>query len=763
MEVCDQIVFLLHPDLVKQPPAGVRISAVRNSAEPVSYTVSENLAKSTVSLSTSVWDPATYQPWCRAVSSGPASPNAPGRREILTDLLTPDTATFLALDERLSAEMAKQPRQPDVYTDAALTLGTMAWFDGAGYFQDFRPLLNRMTAFLAVADALGAKGKNREMAEILRLVLVHDQVTAVKKIAAARQVPNGLPTAWLDALEVTATGDWRKTEPTAASGPMLLQLAHFHVLAQNMGSNKAESFLKKLSKPTGASWVRYISQAELTVGQGHRYCPTLAGLESAEASTIAKSLGETANWRGSYAEFVTKFDGRTSYERPPQDRVVGLQLWAGYTQRHFLQGAATLHNFLAHTLGMPDEAEKIADSMRTHFSSAYYYPFFAIKTEKARSAKFVEAQSQAEEIARTNPAMVAPKLWAELKPESPEGIARKAPDFHVFFNPELPRQTSFEAGKRIVEIGVGDENSLPLLESILVRCPYDYEMAVQTALVEGRPNNVEEKRMECDERFAPIHHWALAWVIKDSYDNPAKYERLLLGKTEWDPNAYIELSGYFQHRGDIAKAEKYLLLAHDKVDAVYFANNCGFLVKEYAKHGRFEEAEAMAKEAADAYSAGGLATYAWLKEYRQQWPEAVKTYRAIDSRYEGSTTFVDYIVRRKAAGQGWESEYQSTFDGYFPHGLEKVSLASFGKAPPSRGVRFSKSNADLRKNGLSANDIVVSIDGFRVETRDQYFPLRGLSDSADMNFVIWDGQAYSEIKAHQPGRRFYVDVLTYRK
>src|SRR5829696_3072911 len=83
MEVCDQIVFLLHPELLKQPAGENRITAQRNRSTPVSYTVEGGQAKSTVTLSAPVWDPATYQVWCKAVSrQTPGTAVAP-RRNIL--------------------------------------------------------------------------------------------------------------------------------------------------------------------------------------------------------------------------------------------------------------------------------------------------------------------------------------------------------------------------------------------------------------------------------------------------------------------------------------------------------------------------------------------------------------------------------------------------------------------------------------------------------------------------------------------------------
>ncbi len=767
MEVCDQIVFLLHPELIKQPTTANRITAECNRAEPVSYTVAAGSAKSTIALSTSAWDPATYQVWCKAVSGEAATPSPGQRPDMLTALLTPETANFLALDERLSAELAKHPRHPEIHTDAALLLGTIAWFDAAGHFQDVRPLIHRMTAFLAVADALGAKGRNREVAEMLRLVLIHDQVGALQKITAARTGTSGIQRPWLDALEVTATEDWRKTEPTAASGPMLLQLAHFRVLAKNMGANKAESFLKTLTQPPGVSWVRYLTQTELGIGQGHMYSRSLLGMEAADANLVAKACGQGSvlKPRDAYAGFVTQFDGLTAYERSPEARVVGLQLWAGRTQRHFLQAIVALEDFLENRWGVPEQAAEFTDVMHKQFSAAYYYPFLTIEIEKAGSPRFKEAQTATENLTREHPATVAPKLWAALKPETSEGIARRTPDFHRFYHPELPRHTSFEAGKRIYEIGVGDENSLPLLKDILARCPYDYEMAFQTALVEGRPNNVETKRMECNAQFAEIHDKALKWAAHAAQGNPQKYERLMLGKAPWDPNTYIELSVYFNDRKDIALAEKYLLLARGKADAVYFSNACDFLVKHYAASGRLAEAEDLAKEAADTYSAGGLGTYAWLKEYRQQWPDAAQTYKAIDERYDkaGDSAHLGYVMRRKLAGEGWLPEYQKIVDTYFPGGIQKVALASLSNTPPTTGIRFSKTTESLQKAGIDPSDIIVGLDGIRVENRDQYMAARKLSDSPDMVFLIWDGQGYAAMQAHQPGRRFGLDVRNYQK
>lgn len=108
-----------------------------------------------------------------------------------------------------------------------------------------------------------------------------------------------------------------------------------------------------------------------------------------------------------------------------------------------------------------------------------------------------------------------------------------------------------------------------------------------------------------------------------------------------------------------------------------------------------------------------------MKEYRQQWAKASETYQAIDERY--------------------------------------------GNTPPTTGACFTGTNEKLRKIGIDPSDVVVGLDGIRVENREQYFAVRTLSDSPDMLFLVWDGQRYAEMKAQQPGRRFNLDLRSYRK
>ena len=50
-----------------------------------------------------------------------------------------------------------------------------------------------------------------------------------------------------------------------------------------------------------------------------------------------------------------------------------------------------------------------------------------------------------------------------------------------------------------------------------------------------------------------------------------------------------------------------------------------------------------------------------------------------------------------------------------------------------------------------------------VQNQAQYTFVRALSDSPTMDLIVWDGQAYREITANQPGRLFGVEMQDYRR
>src|SRR4029453_10004592 len=120
---------------------------------------------------------------------------------------------LLAQNERLSNVLAADFWNPSHHESAALLLSAFALREASGTFLDLRRTLCRLTAHLALADALrGAHDRTLQgrLAEAALLSLVGRQQDAVARLNAttSAELPEEAR-AWLRALRLRATLDWR--------------------------------------------------------------------------------------------------------------------------------------------------------------------------------------------------------------------------------------------------------------------------------------------------------------------------------------------------------------------------------------------------------------------------------------------------------------------------------------------------------------------------------------------------------------------------
>ena len=99
----------------------------------------------------------------------------------------------------------------------------------------------------------------------------------------------------------------------------------------------------------------------------------------------------------------------------------------------------------------------------------------------------------------------------------------------------------------------------------------------------------------------------------------------------------------------------------------------------------------------------------------------------------------------------------------FPDGIKKADLSSFS-GPPTRGMTFDvpKDNqsaaGELTPSHLHPDDVMVALDGYKIDTAMQYFYIKSLSRSSTMDFIVWRDGEYLEVKAYAPNRRFSVSI-----
>jgi S1-C subfamily serine protease len=69
-------------------------------------------------------------------------------------------------------------------------------------------------------------------------------------------------------------------------------------------------------------------------------------------------------------------------------------------------------------------------------------------------------------------------------------------------------------------------------------------------------------------------------------------------------------------------------------------------------------------------------------------------------------------------------------------------------------------NARSRAAGLRAGDIIVGLDGWRVDTVEQYQAINAFSEHPEMRIDVWRGKVFT-IAPRVPGRLFGIDLKTH--
>jgi hypothetical protein len=84
----------------------------------------------------------------------------------------------------------------------------------------------------------------------------------------------------------------------------------------------------------------------------------------------------------------------------------------------------------------------------------------------------------------------------------------------------------------------------------------------------------------------------------------------------------------------------------------------------------------------------------------------------------------------------------------------------FGK--PKAGVVINEDSPLVRRNGLHIGDVIVAIEGMRVDTFEQYCFVRNLSDAPKFRLIVYHGGNYRDVAAQAENRRFGVDMKTFK-
>lgn len=745
-----------------RPPAPAFVSVATVAASPAVFSVTlSGAAPVTLKVVGHIWDPRTYAPIAAALGV-PATPSSTssGTDTRLIDALTdPSREVLLAEDDRVSAALRAQPRDPSHHDGAAVLLGAMALREGAGMYTDTRPALSRMTAHLAIARAVAPArppSPAGRLADALLLVEVGrevDALVALVPLEAASQ-PASMR-AWARALRVRATGDWRRVTSPMKSTP-LERAAYAKAYAWRVGLGPLLRWMDDVSQPPDLTMTRVLLSQAFPVEVGNAIAPLGVNLEFEEAAALAAAYGATT---GDDAPALFRALGAPA--PATRFRVLDWPLMASTAERHIVARIKAIYD-AEWKLGRRQMLAEMPAKLEKAFAGLPLLPTALALTASDDTARHLSAAAS---IVRARKDAIPPALWTALVRYGRERAKQVSwPVAETWFNPWEPDGTVLDPDYRIVRQG-GEKAPVPQLEAMHAAAPSASYLSWRLAWwrVDGRPPTMAEVRT----LSAPVLAYdggAAYRMFKGLEGSHDDYVQLATSMCELNPDRCIDLGEELLKEGRDREAadelRRYQARARDRVAA---SLKVLWLTRYLTDQGQVADARRIAEAADDVGSASGIGALAEFLERQGDAAGAEARYKQIQDRYGPSTGWhlgAFYLRRWNATKDpALRDRGLALVAESFPSGLEVPPAAA---AAPYDGVAFSNFGARAGRAGLRRSDIIVGIDGVRVRSEGQAEVLLRASHDASIRFTVWRDGAYTTIAGTLPQRWLGCGIKTYR-
>jgi len=718
--------------------------------------------------------PDMFVPWVQTLTKalhadrheGPTSVD----QEYIGRLTTPRPAVLIQEDLRISEALTKDPLSAKAHEEAALLIGSLAVRETALEFMDARPALIRMSAHLAIAKAIrGNLSACCQLAEALLCSLTGRQAAAIHMVDVLQERA-GAPTEllpetasrWGRALKMYNTGDYRLLDhPEDAS--LLERLECFRALRYNLNSAAAAAYAEKYPLERLAEWSSRIMAGSISVEDGNRWAGRALGTELEECAAEYRAYhGQVLQEK----DLANALDARWQQLTPSKStlEVLGWGAWAELRQREVCELVEETFYWMNNLLGIPDEAQNFRKKVTEQLGIIELFPLVSFDESDPPKGNS-DLDDKVGRLLAAHPQKFTFLRWRKVcqplmrSPANPAALKSIAP-MMSWFQPTFPKGTAYDPLRRQPDTEL---LSLPRqeLESLKQIAPYDFNVcwAYLRKSTNFRPT-FEQTAAEFSE-LAEYNLEAMHTVAESAKNDPERYGRLYESICRVEPDRYVDLGDYLRNQGNEEKAVRAYQNAFDHApDRVRVSNNCEWLVNYYFDHGRKSEAFAVAKYAAEVYSAAGLETMAKLLERTGDLAVAEEYFRKIEERYSGHSDTTMFYLRNQAKSARYAAAAKEAVARMFPDGIEFVTLNNLS-APPADGVVVSGWSNVTRKIGLEPGDVLTAIDRQRIHNRKQYYFARDASNDPNISYIVWRRGKYIEIKANLPGRKIIATINDY--
>jgi hypothetical protein len=724
-----------------------------------------------VPLERSFWNPGNYAGLAgELLGEGVGNASASDGGAALRALLDPQPSVLCAENDRISARLASNVRDPSAHEEAALLLGAFGLREAAYGFNDKRFVLLRMTAHLAVARALrgGAlPGTAGTAAEAALLALAGRQADLMDTL---ERLPRDSDDAqsWRSALYMYSTDDWRT--PAPAQG-LLVQLMRFRAYAAALGTSNAIDRMPEAAESKLPDWGRILTWHSSRDVSVRGFIESQLARELAEVQEVGRLHGKELRSPREGTAALNELPG--DLVEPEGPRVLPWGLWAAFLQRHIVAAIVVRIELVRETLGLPKDAEEFSKEAEKAFSGLRLYPIVQIHRTRYVGARVEDTLGMDDSIAltRKHPELLNPIQWQLLEDTALHMMRKRGmPSSASWFSASVlgtslldPTSARFE----IVQRSIDAEQLRDMVAEMAPKNPHVIYGAVKRS--DTHESTFEALSSRLSER-AEFDRTALRSLL-DAARAGSERLSVLEKMCALDGNECDRLGWELVDAGrDEEAADAFQQLVDRAPSRINVCNDADWLVSYYFRTGRVQEAVEVAEIVAEVYCSNGLQTKAHLLERMGRFVEAEVVYRANEKRYDSDDPVsfpllgFYYRMARVAGYDAYEAQASELLSKVFPDDLQALP-SGMDTAAPAGGVLIDGNSETLKAAGLRGGDVIVGLDGWRVRSLDQYDAIRHLrplvGGARDAKLRVWSQGKYIDASIESRDRRLYVAVRTF--
>lgn len=699
-----------------------------------------------LAMSPSCWDPASYRQllkiWKPAaqISTDPAP-------DLVHDLLTPTATALQKANDTVSNRIKAAPADPLVHEEAAFLLGVFGIRENARCFTDLRPLLCRMTAHLAFAGHLRGGAKSPAIGQWAQVLFDYHAGRPLKARELMERIPvEGDSGRWKRVVELLITGDWRRTgdlaEPSLAEA-----IAHARALREHRGNPQMLEFVtQRKDLQAIPEWSRLLASPGNSVQDGHIVMKSAMSMEFLEIAEIFHTGKQPQPEK--LAKFLTRESPAALVGKEGSPRVISDGDWAAYFRRHIFTCCWDVSRFAQRMWSSHEAAVEWEKYVLPYCRKLPGHELIEPMVSTGVQDYQTDLRATAEFI-RNHPEQVPTGLWfdyrfpfLEAQPET------SMPGQVPWFREVSPPATAHDPRRRIRFEGIQGGEWMKHVAALHAIDPWSSELCFELAENTGNNSDSVKRAWGIMREYSVL---PLNQTLRGPALTPDERIETLQTLINFDPESGLKLGYSLVMAGRPEEAIKaYEIAYQDADDRVAVSNQCQWMIHYYKSKGHDAKAREIADHNADVYSSKGLVSALALAIEEKDAKRAKEYADAISERYNDSR----YLPVAAWCAGGDEKTLRQTF----PDGLKEVTAADIDVTKPVKGVQIMENSVTVRTVGLKAGDVVVAVDGKRVEDYVQYLMLMSAKLDPHTRFLYKRGKKIEEINCVLPERRLDADV-----